>query len=61
MEYGLLFIDGLPLPLLVPKRNLARQMQVEMWLDLAQVIKELGLETMTVIPQTKPEQLSYIR
>jgi hypothetical protein len=59
MEYGLLFIDGLPL--LVPKRNLARQMQVEMWLDLAQVIKELGLETMTIIPQTKPEQLSYIR
>jgi hypothetical protein len=59
MEYGLLFIDGLPL--LVPKRNLTRQMQVEMWLDLAQIAKELGLTTVTMIPQTKPQQLSYIR
>jgi len=53
----LLFINGFPLP--VPKRNLARQVQVEMWLDLAQVVKELGLEVIT--PQTKPEQLAYIR
>jgi len=59
MEFNWLFVGDVPL--LVPKRNFARQMQVEMWLDLAQVMKELELETMAVIPQTNPEQLSYIR
>jgi hypothetical protein len=59
MEFNWLFVNDVPL--LVPKRNLARQQQVEMWLDLAQIAKELGLTTVTVIPQTKPQQLSYIR
>jgi hypothetical protein len=59
MEFNWLFVNDVPL--LVPKRNFMRQMEIEMWLDLAQVVKGLGLSTVTVIPQTKPEQLSYIQ
>jgi hypothetical protein len=40
--YGWLFIDNVPL--LYDKKKVARQLQVEMWLDLAQVVKELGIE-----------------
>ncbi|MEM3577553.1 MAG: hypothetical protein QXX51_03750 [Candidatus Bathyarchaeia archaeon] len=40
--YGWIFVG--PIPLLYEKRRVARQLQVETWLDLAQVLKELGLE-----------------
>lgn len=40
--YGWIFVG--PVPLLYEKRRVARQLQVETWLDLAQVLKELGLE-----------------
>ncbi|MEM3597149.1 MAG: hypothetical protein QXJ53_03365 [Candidatus Bathyarchaeia archaeon] len=40
--YGWLFVGFVPL--LYEKRRVARQLQVETWLDLAQVLKELGLE-----------------
>jgi len=37
-----LFIDNLPLPF--EKKRMAKQSQIEMWLDLAQVLRELGIE-----------------
>lgn len=58
MEFNWLFVNDVPL--LVCRRNLARQQQIEMWLDLAQVVKELGITVVSVIPQAKPEQLAYI-
>jgi hypothetical protein len=41
-DFGWLFVGSVPL--LYEKRRVARQLQVETWLDLAQVLKELGLE-----------------
>jgi hypothetical protein len=37
-----MFIDSIPL--LYDKRKIVRQTKVEEWLDLAQVVRELGLE-----------------
>ena len=39
---GWLFVDSVPL--LYEKRRVARQLQVETWLDLSQLVKELGIE-----------------
>jgi hypothetical protein len=40
--FGWLFVNNVPL--LYDKKKVARQFQVETWLDLAQVIRELGIE-----------------
>jgi hypothetical protein len=40
--FGWLFVDSKPL--LYERKRVARQSQVEAWLDLAQVLKELGIE-----------------
>lgn len=48
------------IPLFFPTKNAARQGQVELWLDFAQIVKELGITAVSAIPQTKPEQLAYI-
>jgi len=61
MELPMSYMFVNDLPLLVASRNLARQQKVEMWLDLAQVMRELGLQTVVVIPKEKPETLRYIR
>ena len=42
-------------PLLFEKKNAVRQSQVETWLDLTQIIKELGIEK-----KQKPNSTSYI-
>lgn len=41
-SYGWLFVDFIPL--LYEKRRVARQLQVETWLDLTQLLNELKLE-----------------
>ncbi|MEM3579244.1 MAG: hypothetical protein QXL54_03350 [Candidatus Bathyarchaeia archaeon] len=41
-SYGWLFIDFIPL--LYEKRRVARQLQVETWLDLTQLLNELKVE-----------------
>jgi len=38
---GWIFVDHIPL--LYDKRRVARQYQVEMWLDLTQLVKEFGI------------------
>jgi hypothetical protein len=40
--FGWLFIDNKPL--LFEKKHVARQVKVETWLDLAELLKELTLE-----------------
>jgi len=39
---GWLFVNFIPL--LYEKKKVARQFQVETWLDLSQLVKELGIE-----------------
>jgi len=39
---GWIFVDNVPL--LYDKRRVARQLQVETWLDLTQLVKELKIE-----------------
>jgi len=41
-SYGWLFVDFIPL--LYEKRRVARQLQVETWLDLTQLLNELKVE-----------------
>jgi hypothetical protein len=52
-----LFIDNLPM--LFEKRRVARQTQVEKWLDLAQVVRELGIEHQNTNRRTAV-QMDYI-
>jgi hypothetical protein len=39
--YGWIFVDFVPL--LCDKKRLAKQFQIEMWLNLSQLAKELGI------------------
>jgi maltose-binding protein MalE len=41
-NYGWLFVDTIPL--LYEKKKVARQLQIETWLDLYQLTKELNIE-----------------
>ncbi len=41
-SYGWLFVDTVPL--LYDKKRVARQLQIETWLDLFQLTKELGIQ-----------------
>lgn len=47
--------------MLFEKRRMAKQVKVETWLDLTQVLKELGVEKIdTSKPKTLHDQMSYI-
>jgi hypothetical protein len=54
---GWLFVNSVPL--LYDKKSVARQLQIENWLDLAQVIKELGIENPSEVKQASG-QSGYI-
>jgi len=54
---GWLFVDFVPL--LYEKRRVAKQLQIETWLDLSQLMKELEL-TKPETPQHKHFKASYI-
>jgi hypothetical protein len=56
--YGWLFVDNVPL--LYDKKKVARQFQVEMWLDLTQLVKELGIEKQNTNKQNTNQPTSYI-
>jgi len=47
--YGWIFVDFIPL--LHDKKRLARQFQIETWLNLSEAVKELGLQK---IEENKP-------
>lgn len=40
--FGWLFVDFIPL--LYEKKKVAKQLQVETWLDLSQLVRELSIE-----------------
>jgi hypothetical protein len=49
-EYcGWLFIDNIPL--IYDKKSVARQLQVETWLELAQIVKELKIQDVSLLRQ----------
>jgi hypothetical protein len=56
--FGWMFVDYVPL--LYEKRRVARQLQVETWLDLSQLVKELGIEKPEENKQNANSALSYI-
>lgn len=53
-----LFIDFVPL--LYEKKRVARQLQVEAWLDLFQFLKELKIEKLEESKRDKHVAMSYI-
>lgn len=57
-SYGWLFVYNVPL--LCDKRRVARQLQVENWLDLAQVVKELRIEELNINKQNAHRPADYI-
>jgi hypothetical protein len=55
--FGWLFVDFVPL--LYDKKRVARQLQVETWLDLTQLVKELGIGNLQNKQDAHPA-MSYI-
>ena len=53
-----LFIDFIPL--LFEKKRAAKQLQVETWLDLAQVLKELNIPNEHASTPQKTPAINYI-
>jgi hypothetical protein len=56
--FGWLFVDFIPL--LYEKKRVARQFQIETWLDLSQLVKELGIEKTAETKQNACTSISYI-
>jgi hypothetical protein len=57
-SFGWLFVNSVPL--LYDKKKVARQLQVETWLDLSQLAKELGIEKLEKNSQNAYSATSYI-
>jgi hypothetical protein len=55
---GWIFVDFIPL--LYDKKRLARQFQIETWLNLSEVAKELGLERIEENKLTAHPPTGYI-
>lgn len=55
--FGWLFIDNKPL--LYEKKRVARQVKVETWLDLAEVLKELRIDK-PAESETSTKQVCYV-
>ncbi len=56
--FGWLFVDFIPL--LYEKRRVARQFQIETWLDLFQLVKELNIGKADETKRDTPQIISYI-
>ena len=55
---GWVFVDNVPL--LYERRRVARQLQVETWLDLTQLVKELKIEDFNMNKQNAQPATDYI-
>ncbi|MEM3641316.1 MAG: hypothetical protein QXH37_05305 [Candidatus Bathyarchaeia archaeon] len=55
---GWLFVNFVPL--LYEKRRVSRQLQVEMWLDLSQILMELKLEPINMNKQNTNSAIDYV-
>lgn len=56
--YGWIFVDFIPL--LHDKKRLARQFQIETWLNLSEVVKELGLQKVDASKEAPHPTAGYI-
>jgi len=57
-DYRWLFVGEIPL--LYEKWRLARQLKIETWLDLSQLLKELGLKQIKKTKNLTPHSLGYL-
>jgi hypothetical protein len=55
---GWVFVDNVPL--LYDRRRVARQLQVETWLSLMQLVKELKIEDLNLRKRDEQSAASYI-
>ena len=55
---GWIFVDHIPL--LYEKRRVAKQLQIETWLNLSQLVKELGIEKIDENRRNANATLGYI-
>jgi len=55
--FGWIFVDFIPL--LYEKKRVAKQLQIETWLDLSQLVRELGIEKLKKTDK-RDRKLSYI-
>jgi hypothetical protein len=55
---GWVFVDNVPL--LYDKRKVARQLQVETWLELSQLVRELKIEDLQLGQRTAQSAKSYV-
>jgi maltose-binding protein MalE len=56
-NYGWLFVDTVPL--LYDKKKVAKQLQIETWLDLYQLTKELNIQKLENSKGTNPT-INYV-
>jgi hypothetical protein len=56
--FGWLFVGSIPL--LYEKKKVARQLHVETWLDLTQLVKELGIEKQDKNEQNAHQARGYV-
>ena len=56
--FNWLFVESIPL--LYEKRRVARQVQIETWLDLTQLVKELGIDKTKDTKRDLHQSTSYI-
>jgi hypothetical protein len=57
-SFNWLFVDFIPL--LYERKRVARQYQIETWLDLTQLVKELGIEKPNENRGNANSTLSYV-
>lgn len=55
---GWMFVNSIPLQ--YDKKRLARQSQIETWLDLAEVMKELNLERPDITRLNHAQSAGYV-
>ena len=56
--FGWIFVDFIPL--LYEKKRVAKQFQVETWLDLSQLVMELGIGKSAQTKQNAQTTASYV-
>ena len=57
-DYRWLFVEKVPL--LYDKKHVAKQLKIETWLDLAQVLKELGVNRLEQPTKNPQQHLGYV-
>ncbi len=56
--YGWMFLDFIPL--IYDKKRLGKQFQIETWLNLSEVTKELGLKNLNSLGPPHDSSIGYV-